>query len=49
MKTAFIFPGQGSQKPQMGLEFLENPKGQHLLEQTQKVLNFSAAGAINSV
>ena len=41
MKTAFIFPGQGSQKPQMGLEFLDNPKGQNLLEQTQKVLDFS--------
>lgn len=41
MKTAFIFPGQGSQKPLMGLEFLKNPKGQNLLEQTQKVLDFS--------
>ena len=41
MKTAFIFPGQGSQKPLMGLEFLKNPKGQSLLEQTQKVLDFS--------
>ena len=40
MKTAFIFPGQGSQKPQMGLEFLNNPMGQNLLEQTQKSIRF---------